>query len=216
MPLGMFQHSLNLAQPSTPPPSGITMSFVTSQTFTTTSFVIPAASQAGDIAILFDHSSSTTNTVPSGWTSITGVSTTGIRQNISRKILTSGDLSGNLISGMGSNPRKIVLVYRPSQAITSVTATVTGSQATTSSIQPSNQTLTGEAGPMIAFACYSSSGAISNRGWSVGSPTEYSVISTSTNYVKALITNTGTPSTTTISMTGGFNNALQSFRLKFA
>jgi hypothetical protein len=95
-----------------------------------------------------------------------------------------------------------------------VTATVTGSQATAST--PSSQTLTGEAGPMIAFAAYSSTGAISTRGWSVGSPAEYQAVSTSGIYVKELITNSGTPTTTKISMSDGGTNALQSFRLKFA
>ena len=224
MPFGFRKISFTLGLSSELPVLS-SMALVTSKiqsSSASANFTIPTDGQgaysetgvlAGDIAILFDSSTSITDTIPSGWTSITGVSTSGIRQNISYKILTEGDL-GTTISAMAGTSRKIMLVYRGNQSIASVTATVTGSQATTA--LPSNQTLTGEAGPMIAFAAYSSTGAIGSRGWSQGTPTDYSVVSTSGIYVKALITNSGTPTTTSISMSDGGSNALQSFRLKFA
>jgi len=217
MPLGMFQHSLNLAQTAAPPPDVVTsMTFVESQTFSSTLFTLPSNIQIGDICIINDHSSTTTDRTPSGFTSITkAVTGTSFRQNVSYRIIVSGDRSDVAINGLGGTSRKTVALFRPDRAITTLTVTVTGSQAT--SAAPTNQTLTGEAGPMIAFACYSASGAsITTRGWSVGSPTEAGVAATGgSNYVKFLITNSGTPSTTTISQTDNGNNALQSFRLKF-
>lgn len=219
MPRGSFRvNTLALPVTGAAPPSGVTsMTFVANRSFTASLITLPPGTQAGDIAILFDHSSSTTNTVPSGWVSITGISTTGIRQNISRRIVQSGDQPDvTTWTGMGGTTRKVLLVYRPNVAITTVTATVTGSAATTNSQNPGLFTLAGEPGPMIAFACYSSSSNVATRGWTVGTPSEYSTVSTSSCYVKALITNSGTPATTQVSMTSGFNNALQAFRLKFA
>ena len=180
-------------------------------TSTASTITIPSTASSGDIAILFDTSTTTTDTIPSGWTSISGVTTTGIRQNVSYKILSATDPNTS-VTGMAGTTRKVMVVYRGNTLITNVLPSVIASQATTAT--PTNQTLTGEAGPMIAFAVYSATGAISTRGWSAGSPTEYSSVSTSGIYVKALITNSGTPSTTTISMSDSGTNALQSFRLK--
>jgi hypothetical protein len=180
-------------------------------TSTASTITIPATASSGDIAVLFDTSTTTTDTIPSGWTRITGVTTTGIRQNVSYKILSASDPNTS-ITGMGGTTRKVMVVYRGNILISNVLPTVIGSQATTAT--PTNQSLTGEAGPMIAFAVYSATGAVTTRGWSAGSPTEYSSVSTSAIYVKALITNSGTPSTTTISMSDSGTNALQSFRLK--
>lgn len=184
-------------------------------------FVIPTTADAGyddimagDVAVLFDMSGTTTDTTPTGWTSISKATTTSIRTNISYKILASGDLGATIV-GMGGFNRKIMIIYRGNIAITSATPTVTGQQGTTGT--PTNQSLVGEAGPMVALACYGKTTTTTpTRGWSVGSPTEYTSISTSGIYVKQLITNSGTPSTTTISMTDAGSNTLQSFRIKFA
>jgi len=181
-------------------------------TSTASTITIPATAQAGDVAILFDNSTTVTDTIPTNWDSIAKVTTTGIRQNVSYKILASGE-PGTTITGMAGTTRKVMLVYRPNVAASGVAPIVLGSQATTAT--PTAQSLVGEAGPVITFAVYSSTGAIATRGWSVGSPTEYSSVSTSAIYVKALITNSGTPSTTSITMSDGGTNALQSFRLKF-
>lgn len=218
MPRGAFRiNTIAGAVTAAPPPSVVsTMTFIQSQTFSSSSFIFPSNIQTGDICIISDSSATTTDVTPSGFTSITkAVLGTSFRQNISYRIITSGDATGILINGMGGTSRKTVVLFRPDRAITTLTVTVTGTQAT--SLAPSNQTLTGEAGPVIAFACYSASGAsITTRGWSVGSPTEAGVASTGgSNYIRFLITNSGTPSTTTISQSDNGNNALQSFRLKF-
>jgi len=169
---------------------------------------------AGDIAFLFDTSTTTTNTIPTGWTFVGGATTAGIRQNISYKVLTPSDL-GAIIQGMAGVTRKIMLVYRPNTPFNSVTITNNSlnSQATTAT--PGFQALVTDNGPTIGFAAYSSTGTISARSWTGGSPTEYSIVSTSQMYVKALITNSGSPGQMNIQMTDGGTNALQSFRMKF-
>lgn len=189
------------------------ISFQASATSTATTITVPATAAEGDIAILFDTSTTVTNTFPSGWTSILGRTTTGLRTNISYKILASGDPSSS-ITGIAGAARKVMLVYRTDVPIVSAIPQETGSQATVN--VPTAQNLVGEDGPMIAFAAYASTGAIATRGWSVGSPTEYSSVSTNGIYVKELITNSGTPTTTSITMSDGGTNTLQSFRIKLS
>lgn len=193
-----------------------TMTHVQSQTFNTTSFIFPSDIQTGDICIINDSSNNTTDVTPTGFVSITkAVFSTTFRQNVSFRIIESTDVTGVNITGLGGTTRKTVTLFRPNIPITTVTVTVTGTQATFAA--PTNQNLVGQAGPMIAMACYSSSGAnITTRGWSVGTPTEAGIAQVAgSNFVKFLITNSGTPATTVISQTDNGNNALQSFRLKF-
>jgi hypothetical protein len=214
MPLGIANHRLNLAQPSGPPPANVaSMSFVGRTEVTGTTVTLPAGSAAGDFAILFDSATTGTTASPTSWVSVNTISSgIALSQVISYRILQSGDI-GSTFTGMATNGRKVLIVYRPNTAITTVSVTVTGSEATIAT--PASQSLVGQAGPMIAFACYSSSGNVATRGWSVGAPSEYFIASTSSNYVKALITNTGTPATTTISMNDAGTNALTSFRVRF-
>lgn len=185
-----------------------------SATSTASTITIPAAAAIDDFAVLFDFSTTTTNTIPSGWTSINGVTTTGIRTNISYKKLVSGD-PGSSITGMAGTTRKILLIVKGNSAISSVTVSTPGSQATTAT--PTNQTIssTGQVTPTIFFAVYAATGAITTRGWTGGTPVEYSSFSTSGIYVKALTYGKNTtPASATISMSDGGTNTLQSFSLK--
>ena len=181
----------------------------------TSTITLSASAQTGDIAILYDVTNVTSNnTVPSGWTQIINQTTTGIRTIVSYRILTAGQ-AGTTITGTASGSRKFIAVYRGNIPITTATVTVTGQQATTGT--PNNQSLTGEAGPMIAYAVYSATQAsITTRGWSVGSPVLLSTTGGPTIYSNHLITNSGTPSTTTISQTDNGSNVMASFRIKFA
>ena len=194
---------------------GLTVSSVTALT---TTIVIPTTAQAGNIAILFDTSTTVTDTIPSGWTSINGVTTTGIRTNISYKILGSGD-AGTTITGMAGTTRKVLLVYRDlAAAISSISVSTVSNQATT--VTPSNQTITGGTTPSIYFACYGKTTATApTRGFTTGTgtATEYSSVSSSGLYVKALVYNEGPNALAfldaTISMTDAGTNTLQSFRI---
>jgi hypothetical protein len=187
-----------------------------STTGTATTITIPAAANIGDYAILFDSSTTTTDTIPSGWTSINGVTTTGIRTNISFKRLVSGDPNTS-VTGMGGNTRKIMLIVKGNSDLLSNTRSTPGSQATTAT--PTNQTISTSSvnTPAVFFAVYASTGAITTRGWTGGTPVEYSSVSTNGIYVKALTYGRGTtPATATISMSDGGTNTLQSFSMKFA
>ena len=181
----------------------------------TANITLSASAQTGDIAILYDVTNVTTNnTVPSGWTQIINQTTTGIRTIVSYRILTAGQ-AGTTITGTASGSRKFIAVYRGNIPITTATVTVTGQQATTGT--PTAQSLTGQAGPMIAYAVYSATQAsITTRGWSVGSPLQLANTGGPTIYSNHLITNSGTPSTTTISQSDNGSNVMASFRIKFA
>jgi hypothetical protein len=181
----------------------------------TANITLSASAQTGDIAILYDVTLTTTNnTVPSGWTQIVNQTTTGIRTIVSYRILTAGQ-AGTTITGTATNSRKFIAVYRGNIPINTATVTVRGQQATTGT--PSSQSLTGEEGPMIAYAVYSATQAsITTRGWSVGTSLELGTTGGPTIYSRHLITDSGTPSTTSITQSDNGSNVMASFRIKFA
>ena len=215
---GPREYSGSINQISSPPPTLSTITVPGPVTTSTGSQVgYPSGYAIGDVMVLFDTSNQTASSpVPSGWTLISNVagSAGSIRTIISYKIITS--FSDPAPTGMvaTSTTRKLMVGFRGNIPITGVTATVRGEQATSSA--PSNQSLVGVAGPMVAIAAYGKTTSTTpTRGWSVGSPTEYSNVSTHGIFVKQLITNSGTPATTTISMTDAGVNTLQSFTLQF-
>lgn len=186
------------------------------QQVTTTTVVIPSTVKVGDVVILFDTSTSVTDTIPTGWTSISGVTTTGIRTNISYKIVTAG-MAGSTITGMAGTTRKVLLVYSANDTtaispINSVSVSSVNSQAT--SVAPTNQTISmaSQTGVIVGFAVYASTGSITTRGWTGSSPGEYNSVSTSGIYVKEIRYGfTATKANATISMSDGGTNTLQSF-----
>jgi hypothetical protein len=196
------------------------ISFVASATSLATTIVIPASAAAGDIAVLFDSTptSAISFTVPTGFSSISSVTNSStIRTNISYKSLVAGD-SGTTIGGMNGTTRKVLLVFRPSSTLNSISTSMNTGQVTTA--VPTNQSLSllSAAKPHIAFAVYTSSGAVATRGWTQtgGTPTEVSSVSTSGIYVKYQINNAvANPQNVTISMSDGGTNALQSGRIAF-
>jgi hypothetical protein len=190
--------------------------FIAAQvTGTTSTITIPSTAKVGDLALLFDTSATTTNTIPSGWTSVSGVTTTGIRQNISRKTLVSGDI-GATITGMGGTTRKILLLFRPNGPVTTLTVSTPTSQATTAT--PNNQTVTAGASPsttpVISFWCGSSTGS---PVVTLAGTTQVTSISTSGIRVAYRQWNSGqTPANQTASMDDSGTNAFQSFFVRFA
>ena len=172
MPLGIAGHSLNLANPVAA--GGTSLTFVASAIQPGTGFAtitIPATAAVGDIAILFDRQNSTSNTTaatPSGWTQITTAlsATTGsnrLRITISYRILTAGQ-PGSTITGQGSIARKIMVVYRPSTAITAATVLTNSSSVSAAAISAaSNLTtdLTAETlRPILAYSFYATTAAV--------------------------------------------------------
>jgi hypothetical protein len=163
------------------------------------SFTMPTV-QVGDVAILFDVANNTTavvptQTTPSGWTSIqtTGLASgTGQRINISTKIL-DGTESGTTVTGMTGTGAlgKIVVFYRPSvNNVTSVgLAGLNIASAQSLATQPATQTTfnglitDAAANKYVAYALYTSTGAVSGRNSSQPATREVSNL-TSLMYVK--------------------------------
>lgn len=177
----------------------------------TSSIVIPADAPVGSYAFLFDRSTNITQVVPSGWTLINSVSTTGIRTTISYKKLVSGN-PGATITGQGATTTKFMMVLTGNIPASTISVSTVSSQATTA--VPTNQTLDIPQGPSIGFAVYAATGAITTRGWTVGSPSE------STNgtslYIKRLVgIFPNDPASTVISMSDSGTNTLQSFYCTF-
>jgi hypothetical protein len=200
-----------------------TITIATTATSTLSTITIPATAAVNDIAILFDTSTTITNTVPSGWTNISQSSMTGIRTNISYKRIVSGN-PGSSVTGMAGSTRKVMLIIRGSEYTEIQPLLSTSSQTAQATLSvPTNQNISTleasgyiQTGPILQWAAYASTGAIATRGFTAGSPTEYSSVSTSGIYVKALITNYPTAaSSQTISMSDGGTNTLQSGYIEF-
>jgi hypothetical protein len=175
---------------------------------------IPAFAMVNDYAFLFDRSGTTTNTIPSGWTSIVGTTTTGIRSNISYKKLVSGDL-GTTITGMGGTVNKVLVIVRPNGPVGSVSLSTPTGVATTA--VPTNQTISmsGQTRPIMGFAHYTSTGNIVTR-TGTGNEAEYSAASGSgRQYVKTWCYNASTAANITIGMSDGGTNILQGFWIRF-
>jgi hypothetical protein len=196
----------------------ITQAETISQSYSTASTcTLPTGTAVGDYVILFDRSTTTTDTIPSGWTSINKATTSGIRTNISYKVMTAADITAGSITGMAGIVRKIMTTYRPNGKFNTFTVSTPGSQATTAA--PTSQTLgmngavSGSA--VVGFACYAATGAISSRGFSLSGSTEYT--SGTTNlYVTAIsFTTTQSKFSSTITMTDSGTNTLQSFYLSW-
>lgn len=178
----------------------------------TSTITIPAFALPNDFAILFDYSTTTTLTVPSGWTQVTTSTTTGIRSTISYRKITHSDLIGSTVTGMGGTTRKIMVIVRPNAPVGSLTLSTPAQQATTAI--PTNQTLSmsGLTMPLMGFAHYSSTGAISTR---TGSGNEIEFANGTGQYVRVWTHNITAPANQTIGMSDGGTNALQSFWIRF-
>jgi hypothetical protein len=197
--------------PGTTPTSVTAVSLIDAVTSSASTITVPAYALADDYAFLFDYSTTTTLTVPSGWTQITTSTTTGIRSTISYKKLVSGDISST-ITGMGGTTRKTLVITRPNAPVSSVTLSTPAQQATTA--VPTNQSIAmfGATMPLMGFAHYTSTGAITTR---TGSGNIRELTSTTSQYVKVWTYNVATPASQTVGMSDGGTNALQSFYIRF-
>jgi hypothetical protein len=201
-------------------------SFVISTTSSSGTITIPVTSRVGDFAILFDviYSSGISisgEVVPSGWNSISRVSTanifgpSAIRSIVSYKVLTSGN-PGSTITGMSDDAtRKILLIFRPESTISSVTPLSVNGQAT--SINPSTQTITASdvIPPILVFAHWGADGNISSR--SVSGITMNEVGNTTNQYCKyQIFNNVQNLNNADIDMSSSATvKALQSFYVQF-
>jgi hypothetical protein len=203
----------------------LTLTFVTSGTSATHTVLIPAAAEAGDIAVVFDGAfnkgtGSITSVTPSGWSTAVDASsgfggTDDARMKVNYKKLVAGDLGTSPAFSNTILDRKVILIFRPSSVINSV---VNGSWNTELTVNnPSAQTVTvvGVATPLIVFAF----GGVSDSTGPAftGSPSMNEVVCTGTSWsvnVGYLVYNTS-PSDQSIDIGDGGANGLQSGFLRF-
>jgi hypothetical protein len=188
---------------------------------TASTITIPAGVVAGDLLVLFDTSTTTTLTVPSGWTQISTITTTGIRTTVSYRIATTGALGGNTVTGMAGTTRKVMLSFRNTQTGSVTVGTISSPQAQATTAAPGNQIISGGTRPCIYFACHAFTASTPTRTWT-GTPTgvtfaQLSSISTSGIEARHLVYNAGVNENAlvnaTISQTDGGTNAMISFRM---
>lgn len=148
--------------------ASITLSFVDSATSTGETITIPAGAQEGDVAVLFDWSQqlyvAATELVPTGFISIDQDSVSDLIQPdtsvvASYRELGSGE-GGSSVTGMNhSINRKVMLVFRPSAPISSIT--ITGKTSELTNNDPAAQTSPAGSSPLVKVAVSASNNSAS-------------------------------------------------------
>jgi hypothetical protein len=201
------------------------MEYITKATALSSTITIPATAAVGDFAILFDRSTTTTNTIPSGWTLVSGITTTSIRSNVSYKKLVSGD-PGTSVTGMAGTTTKVMLIFRSNTGTFTTLGSGGGGGAQATTAAPTNQTITisSVATPNLTFAHYASTGTVTSRGftgftWNDPGTAQETSGGNTQQYVKWFSLNKNNDDQTsnfTISMSDNGINTLQSFTLTFS
>jgi len=194
------------------PPASAT--FFANSVSSTTTISFPASTQAGDLAVLLDFSTTLSNVVPSGWTLVNRSTATGMDAISSYKVLTSEDIASS-VSGLGGSTRKILLVFRPDKNVSQVLVKSLNGQATV--LAPTSQSLsaTGVLGPAIGIVHYGSTSAIGTISSGTLTMTEIANITNQrSRYV--IFNKNQTPESGIISMSDGGTNCLQSFYLELS
>lgn len=148
--------------------ASITLSFVDSATSTGETITIPAGAQEGDVAVLFDWSQqiyvAATELVPTGFISIDQDSVSALLRPgtsvvASYRELGSGE-GGSSVTGMNhSINRKVMLVFRPSAPISSIT--ITGKTSELTNNDPAAQTSPAGSSPLVKVAVAASDNSAS-------------------------------------------------------
>lgn len=196
------------------------MSFVAASTASGTSISIPAAAQAGDLAVLHDYAATAgtgtqADVVPSGWTGIvTSAFNDGSfnrRQRHSYKVLTPADIFAGSVSGMvgGAAVEKMMLAYRPVGAIETVTIPTWGAESTAGNPSSQNVSAAAQAAPLIVMgAAFSFSGTAA---FSTASPAFGATQASASTLLVGYKIYNASPADHTIDMADlGFDNALAS------
>ena len=204
--------------PGTTPTSVTAVSLIDAVYSSATTITVPAFARVDDYAFLFDSSTNSTtggNAIPSGFTSISDTAVSGLRARISYRKLTSGNLNSTLsgIDGTSSIARKTLVIIRPNAPVTSVTLSTPSTQATTAAPNAQSISMSGQTRPLVGFAHYASTGAITTR---TGSGIERELVNTTRQYVKVWTYNLTTAANQQIGMSDGGSNALQGFFIRFS
>jgi hypothetical protein len=122
--------------------TSISWSFVAnSNSVDSSTIVIPATVQEGDVAVLFDSTATGATATPTGWSSILSLNNT-FETSVSYKILGSSD-AGTTITGQTNTTYsiKIMFVFRPSSSVSTATISSLVNSGETSAT-PAQQTVT--------------------------------------------------------------------------
>jgi len=145
--------------------SSFTFRSNTSNTGATSTALIPATAQEGDLVILVDSidSANTTFGAPSGFTLIDSAFQTPRKTVISYKVLGASDPGTTVTggAGVGTNDAKLIIVFRPNATINTVTVNDLATIATAAAAGSQTINVNAVSPPIIAFASYSASAGIS-------------------------------------------------------
>ncbi|RJG46639.1 hypothetical protein [Mesorhizobium sp. DCY119] len=184
---------------------------------------IPADSQAGDLAVMYDFAVSGNpgnappTTTPSGWTLITSNNSGDLRGSIFYKILTGGDPGAN-VTGMngGDINRKVMRVLRGRLPVSAVTTGGWDQNITVTANSPGNINVPASGGstPLVILGFGASRGTVSTFSSSPAFDSSNAASATRTGYKSYK----GTASNHTVSMTqAGDRNGLAAgyFQISF-
>lgn len=138
----------------------MSLSFVASAVANAANITIPASAAVGDLAVLFDYAFTVGTTpadaVPSGWTSLVTASKSDgfndARMTCSYKVLAGGE-PGSSVTGLNSDSEnKVMLVFHPSIAITTVTPSTWVGQVTAGNPTAQSILASGQPTPLLALA----------------------------------------------------------------
>jgi hypothetical protein len=203
---------------------GFEMSFVTSAVVTSgATIAIPATARLHDLAVLFDGARNgasviPTKVIPTNWTEVADVSGSGAtvsrgRLNISYKVLEASEPGSN-ITGMDDTAElKIMLIFRPTRPIVSVTPSTATGQVT--DVNPTQQSISmaAAATPVIGLAHYFAANAIDPR---TATPEMNEVTNGTVSFAKYIVYNSA-PADHVIDMDDeGTMNCLQGVYLMIA
>ena len=134
------------------------LTYVSSATSTGSTIVIPASSEIGDLAVLWDAAEGDSYypdpVVPGDWTELVGLYsfTTAIIATfkVSRKKLVSGD-PGTTITGMNGDllNRKLIVILRPNNAIGTITQVEQAAEAVDTN--PADQVKSTQTAPYVVI-----------------------------------------------------------------
>jgi hypothetical protein len=184
---------------------------------------VPASAAVGDLAVLLDSARNSasvipTKAIPTDWTEVadvtgSGVTTTRGRSNISYKVLEAGEPGAN-VTGMDDTAEgKIVLIFRPSAPIVSVTPSTATGEITLGDPAQQSIAMAAAAAPVIGVAQWYGASAVDPR---TASPAMSEVANGTPHFAKYVVYNSA-PADHTINMDDDGNlNCLQAVFLEVA
>jgi hypothetical protein len=154
-------------------PRLFTLAFVTSAESSASTITLPSAPDCavGDLAVLLDRALGTgspASVTPSGWSSANSTTATDRRQNISYKVLESGDIGASITGMNGGTNRKLVFIFRASIPLVSALNSTFNGEGTDGNPASQGVAASGGAVPLVVIGAIGASG--SGSAFSTASP----------------------------------------------